>query len=171
MARVKLSAPWDEFYNEVNELFRYDDEVRVVFFEEQKTIKLYVDNPAKAEALQKLLPQKKEWGKVVLLIEVIPSNKEKKTELTRSIWSVAFTSNTAVSFIYTIDGIFSNPLTYVVFVNEVVQYFNDNLGDINGNRSTLYEDIARDVFENVDATFFCTDTPEGLENPKFERVL
>ena len=171
MARVKLSAPWDEFYNEVNELFRYDDEVRVVFFEEQKTIKLYVDNPAKAEALQKLLPQKKEWGKVVLLIEVIPSNKEKKTELTRSIWSVAFTSNTAVSFIYTIDGIFNNPLTYVVFVNEVVQYFNDNLGDINGNRSTLYEDIARDVFGHVDGTFFCTDTPEGLESPKFERVL
>ena len=161
MARVKLSAPWDEFYNEVNELFKYDKEVRVVFFEEQKTIKLYVDNPAKAEALQKLLPQKKEWGKVVLLIEVIPSNKEKKTKLTRSIWSVAFEGNTAVSFIYTIDGIFSNPLTYVVFVNEVVQYFNDNLGDINGNRSTLYEDIARDVFENVDATFFCTDTPEG----------
>lgn len=171
MARVKLSAPWDEFYSEVNELFKYDDEVRVVFFEEQKTIKLFVDNPAKAEALQKLLPQKKEWGKVVLLIEVIPSNKEKKTELTRSIWSVAFTGNTAVSFIYTIDGIFNNPLTYVVFVNEVVQYFNDNLGDINGNRSTLYEDIARDVFGHVDATFFCTDTPEGLESPKFERVL
>lgn len=171
MARVKLSAPWDEFYNEVNELFRYDDEIKVVFFEEQKTIKLYVDNPAKAEALHKLLPQKKEWGKVALLIEVIPSNNEKKTELTRNIWSVAFTGNTAVSFIYTIDGIFSNPLTYVVFVNEVVQYFNDNLGDINGNRSTLYEDIARDVFENVDATFFCTDTPEGLENPKFERVF
>ena len=60
MARVKLSAPWDEFYNEVNELFKYDEEVRVVFFEEQKTIKLYVDNPAKAEALQKLLHQKKE---------------------------------------------------------------------------------------------------------------
>lgn len=171
MARVKLSAPWDEFYNEVNELFKYDEEVRVVFFEEQKTIKLFVDNPAKAEALQKLLPQKKEWGKVVLLIEVIPSNKERKTELTRSIWSVAFEGNTAVSFIYTIDGIFSNPLTYVVFVNEVVQYFNDNLGDINGNRSTLYEDIARDVFGHVDATFFCTDTPEGLENPKFERVF
>lgn len=171
MARVKLSAPWDEFYNEVNELFKYDDEVRVVFFEEQKKIKLFVDNPAKAEALQKLLPQKKEWGKVVLLIEVIPSNKEKKTELTRSIWSVAFTGNTAVSFIYTIDGIFNNPLTYVVFVNEVVQYFNDNLGDINGNRSTLYEDIARDVFGHVDGTFFCTDTVEGLENPKFERVF
>lgn len=171
MARVKLSAPWDEFYNEVNELFKYDEEVRVVFFEEQKKIKLFVDNPSKAEALQKLLPQKKEWGKVVLLIEVIPSNNEKKTELTRSIWSVAFEGNTAVSFIYTIDGIFSNPLTYVVFVNEVVQYFNDNLGDINGNRSTLYEDIARDVFENVDATFFCTDTPDGLENPKFERVF
>ena len=171
MARVKLSAPWDEFYSEVNELFKYDEEVRVVFFEEQKKIILYVDNPAKAEALHKLLPQKKEWGKVVLLIEVIPSNKEKKTELTRSIWSVAFEGNTAVSFIYTIDGIFSNPLTYVVFVNEVVQYFNDNLGDINGNRSMLYEDIARDVFEHVDTTFFCTDTPEGLENPKFERVF
>lgn len=171
MARVKLLAPWDEFYNEVNELFKYDEEVRVVFYEDKKTIKLFVDNPAKAEALQKLLPQKREWGNVTLLIEVIPSNKEKKTELTRSIWSVVFEGNTAVSFIYTIDGIFNNPLTYVVFVNEVVQYFNDDLGDINGNCSTLYQEIAKDVFGYVDGTFFCTDTVEGLENPKFERVF
>ena len=39
-----------------------------------------------------------------------------------------------------------NSFTYVVFEKEVVQYWNDNLGDINGLRSTLYQDLAKEIF-------------------------
>lgn len=44
-----------------------------------------------------------------------------------------------------------------LLLKEVVQYFNDNIGDINGNCSTLYEIIARDIFPNVNGIYFCTE--------------
>jgi len=55
-------------------------------------------------------------------------------------------------------------LTYVLFKNKVVQYFIDNIGDYNGMKSTLYEDIARDIFEDVDGVFFCTALPDNLSS-------
>ena len=45
---------------------------------------------------------------------------------------------------------------YVIFQKEVVQFFTDDLTDIYGLCSTLYQDIAKDVFENVGGVFFCT---------------
>ena len=55
-----------------------------------------------------------------------------------------------------------NPITYVVFVNEVVQYFNDDLGDVYGQCSTLYQEIAKDVFGETEGVFFCTDVEEPV---------
>lgn len=60
----------------------------------------------------------------------------------------------------TVDGIMTNPMTFIVFQNKVVQYWNDDLGDINGNCSTLYQTVAKDVFGDVEGIFFCTDTPK-----------
>lgn len=48
-------------------------------------------------------------------------------------------------------------LTYVVFEAKVVQFFNDDIGDINGIKSTLYEDIAEEVFEKKEGIYFCTN--------------
>ena len=50
----------------------------------------------------------------------------------------------------------TNPLTYVVLKKEVVQFFNDNLNDIHGLETTLYQTIAKDVFDGT-GVFFCTD--------------
>ena len=46
-------------------------------------------------------------------------------------------------------------MSFAVFAKEVVQYYNDDLTDINGLKSTLYEDIARDVFD-IDGINYCT---------------
>lgn len=58
------------------------------------------------------------------------------------------------------EGIFSNPITYIVFKNKVVQFWNDDLSDIYGNRSTLYQDIAKEIFGESSGIFFCTDKEE-----------
>ena len=49
---------------------------------------------------------------------------------------------------------------YVIFANKVVQYFNDSLSDAHGVCSTLYQDIARDVFGDDCGVYFCTDLEE-----------
>jgi hypothetical protein len=46
---------------------------------------------------------------------------------------------------------------YVLFAREVVSYFNDNLADLNGLTSTLYQNLAEEVFPNHGGVFFCTE--------------
>ena len=62
----------------------------------------------------------------------------------------------------TVDLLYQRPITYVVFRNEVVQYYTDDLGDYFGMASTLYEDIARDLFSEVDGIYFCTNTEKPV---------
>ena len=157
--KIKMSPPWYNFYREMMALFGEDPDINVVFDEDNNVIKLYVENHDKADALEQILPKEKEFGNITVCIEVIPKNKEMgKADLYRK----AFEGNPAYSFTATVDGIMTNPLHYVVFKNRVVQYWSDNLGDINGNTSTLYENIARDVFGETDNVCFNTDTKDNL---------
>lgn len=163
MPIIKKSAPWVTYYREVDELFKKDEEVFVVLDGENTELKIYVNNQSKASAIQYLMPTEKEFGNVILKIEVIPANgmKIRNVDETNILDIVcdAFRENDAV---YTVTGVRSMfDLIYVIFRKEVVQYFDDNLGDINGNCSTLYEVIARDVFRDVGVKY-CTDC--GKEN-------
>jgi len=155
MAKVGLSAPWVEFYDEVEALFKEDKEIKTVYDEDNKIIKVYVSNATKAEALTQLLPAERIFGKVTVQVQVIPANT--LDFVPRNLFAVAFEGNPALSFVQDVTGVFENPISYVVFKNKVVQYWNDNLGDIYGNRSTLYQEIAKDVFGDQQGVFFCTD--------------
>lgn len=154
MVNVNLSSPWVIYYKELDALFKGDPDIKVVFDELKNTIKLYVQGESKAEALNQLLPTEKEFGNVTIRIEVLPANKFLKSSI--SLYEDAFKGNPALSFVKNItNGVYS--FDYVVFKPEVVQFFNDDLSDINGNCSTLYQDIAKDIFGETDGVFFCTD--------------
>lgn len=160
MARLGLAAPWVIFYREIEAMFVDDPEVRVIYDEEHNEIKLYVNNGAKADALSTLLPQVKTFGNVELKITVIPANDHVKYFLNEgNIYETAFEGNPALSYIRIVGGIFSNDIVYIVFVNKVVQYYSDDLGDVNGMTSTLYQEIAKDIFGEREGIFFCTDLP------------
>ena len=158
MTKVRLSAPWITFYNEIKALFERDPEIDIEYDDENSTIKLYVENEEKAEALQELLPAERKFGNVTVNVTVIPPNKlvAKKA----SLFKKAFQGNPAFVLEQTVEGVFTNPVSYIVFAREVVQYWIDDLGDLHGIWSTLYEDIARDVFEEPDGVFFCTQAGE-----------
>lgn len=165
MARLNLSPPWNTRVDEITALFKNDPEIHVVYNEEKYDLKLYVDSANKAAALTQLLPEEYEFGNVVLTVEVIPANHKLGAmhfNSNEQLFEYAFQGNEALSFTKTIEGIFSNNLTYVVFKNEVVQYFNDNLADIYGMCSTLYQEIAKNVFGETEGIFFCTDKPNSF---------
>lgn len=163
MAIIKKSAPWVTYYRGVDALFKKDKEVFVVFDEENVELKIYVKDQIKASAIQYLMPTEKEFGNVVLKIDVIPANgKELREVSTSNIVTIAcdaFRDNDAVYMVTDVRAVFD--LVYVIFRKEVVQFFDDNIGDINGNYSTLYEVIARDVFKDIGIKY-CTDC--GKEN-------
>ena len=175
MAKLKISSPWVTFYHEICAMFEYDPDVHIVYDEEKNNVNVYVEDPWKASALTVLLPCKKEFGNVTLGISVIPANCEgcelcevcedcdDECEPTgEDLFESAFSNNGAFSYVRVVSGVFTNPIIYVVFKKKVVQYFNDDLGDAHGVCSTLYQEIAKDIFEHVDGVSYCTDTEDPV---------
>lgn len=158
MAVLKKSSPWVAFYREVDALFKHDDDVFVVFDEENYELCIYVNGESKASAIDFMMPKAKVFGNITVSVKVIPANeydidKFKDMDLAEIAHS-AFDGNDAVEDIVSFEMPFIS-LVYVVFEKSVVQYFDDNIGDINGNCSTLYETIAKNVFNDVGLRF-CT---------------
>ena len=156
MALLKLSAPWHVYYKELCALFDEDREVRIVYDTDGQIIDIYVDNQVKADAMTELLPNVKDFGTVQLQINVIPANKTGFRRSKPATFTALFENNPIVNNIFTVD-MMTNTMTYIVFRKEVVQYYNDNLGDANGVCSTLYQDIASRIFEEKEGIYFCTD--------------
>lgn len=163
MASINLLSLWAIYVRELEQLFKYDPEVHVVYDSEKRLVTLYVDDDNKAAALEKLIPERVEFGSVVLLISIahdapasLPVDRLTNAEL----YKYALQHNGALSFIKTIHGVLSSDLTYVVFRHEIVQYFTDDLGDVYGQTSTLFQNIARHIFSLIPSVFFCTDVPE-----------
>lgn len=143
----------------MNALFGKDPEIHFDFDEDENEVTLRVDNPTKAAALQELLPEAVDFGNVTLYITVVPGN---ATYTKADLFRIAFTGNPVFSFVKTVnDDTFSFPTSYCIFKNEVVQYPADDLSSYYGLQSTLYENIAEEVFDDMhDGIYFCTDLPE-----------
>ena len=142
-------------------LFEQDPEIHFDFNDEDDELIMRVDNPTKAAALDELLPGSVKFGDVTLYITVVPGN---VTYTKADLFRIAFTGNPAFSFVESIndDETISFPANYCVFKNEVVQFPADDLSSYYGVKSTLYEDIAKEVFDGRhDGVYFCTDLPES----------
>lgn len=165
MARLKLSPPWSIFYDEIRVMFQKDPEVRVVMDEDNKTIYLFVNNPKKSAALAQILEQEIKLGRIMLKVQVPPPDGAGEYEFKNGVelYQAAFENNPRLSYVQPKTSIFDTSF-YVVFKNEVVQYFNDDISDINSQCSTLAECIARDIFVGDEIPNFCTDFPEPPVN-------
>lgn len=163
---MKLSPPWTKFYKELEALFKDDPGIKMAFEEPKDEsgykIKLYVEGANKAEALSELLPTVKQFGNVTVYINVIPANFNKEDIV--QLYRAAFEGNPAFSYAETVTGISAPNFNYIVFEPEVVQFFNDDLSDINGYCSTLYQEIAKDVFVERLGVYFCTDINNDVAN-------
>lgn len=160
---LELSPPWDEYYREVDALFGEDPDVKIDMNDEDCELTLYVEGQDKADAISSLLPTEQVFGNVTLKVTVVPANEGPKTKL--DLIKDAFEGNPAFSYATTINILYANPVSFVVFKNKVVQYFNDDLSDVNGNRSTLYQEIAKEIIGEGDGIYFCTDTPDNIGKP------
>lgn len=156
--KITLSPPWVTYYRKINALFGEDPKIKVSFDADKYIIKLYVEGTEKADAISNILPKEKVFGNVTVKIKVIPANLTKRNNL--ETFKAAFKDSPVLSYTKTVDGVLSS-VSYVVFNNNVVQFFNDDISDINGVTSTLYQDIARELFEDS-GVFFCTDVPAGF---------
>ena len=166
MAIINLQPGWDERYNELVQMFLYDDEVHVIYDRDNLEVKVYVNDAIKADALYKVLKHEHVFGNVTLKVTVVPPNAlDDEADAgydTAELYEAAFAGNPVLSFVRDIKGQFS--ATYVVFIKMIAQFFNDNLEDVYGNKSMLYADMAKDIF--AEPAFFCTDIDDLVPDPE-----
>lgn len=150
---VWLSAPWYTYYHELEALFGQDPEISMDFNEDKGdyTVTMHVRNEEKEYALMQLLPTVKSFGSIAVRIRVIPSNVEYESDY--DLLLKALKDNPVFA-----KGIKEEmtDYNYILFKKEVVEFFNDELGDPYGFRFTLFQDIANDVFANAHNVFFST---------------
>ena len=165
-----IKSPWVLYFEKMKCLFGGDKEIRLDFDEEDMVISIRVDNPMKASALSRLIPYEVSFGTVTVNIGVIPNNSAMSREQLSKDASLievihaALEGNSAVAQIRPVSrGLFRN-LCYCVFKKEVVQYGADNIGDINGNESTLMQNIAAEIFAYANGIYFCTSEGDNGAN-------
>ena len=152
--KTKLSPPWVTFANEVRALFEHDNEVSILFDQDEMEISLYVAAPEKAEALTALLKPQQTFGNVTVKVTVIPGNGigMKYPELVKT----AFAGNKALYWFEEVDSPFGH-FAYCVWDARPAQFYDDNLASPWGYKTMLLEDIARDVLKDDLGLFHCTE--------------
>lgn len=152
MEKLQLSSPWVEYYHKLCTLFSHDPEVHPTMTNDPAEITLRVDNQVKADALAKLLPAEMTWGNVTVPVKVVPANEGTKANLLRN----ALHGNGAVSEIDDYETVYGD-YTCVMFVPIVAQYYNDNMRDPNGITTTIYQELAKEIFGEDMGVVYCTE--------------
>lgn len=163
--RLKISPPWAIYVRKLEALLDGDPQIAFNINYQENAIVIACNNGDKVTALQKILPEKAEFGNVVfdVIIDGVPSNRAFKNK--KELFDVAFEGNPV--YAYSVSPVDDNynwfDITYVVFKNYVVQFFADNLNDCHGIISTLYQNLAEELLTGsaTQGVFFNTDVEVG----------
>lgn len=156
---VSLSAPWTTYVHELEMMLGDDPDISILYDETLREVKIYVEGEKKARALAKLLNSKVTFGNCTLTVTVIFSNNEENKDIL-DVFHDAFEGNPV--FVRTISA--ESPLgkhRFVMLRNAVAQFYNDQMDDPFGNKSMLYQEIAKDIFDRDLAVNYCTEPLVG----------
>ena len=174
MNHLRLSAPWYNYVHKIGVLFEGDTLLKLRFDENNLVLTIEsIDNDGdKVAALLKLLPAEKTFGDITVKIKILGTPTDRVFRSNRELFEAAFKNNNAFGYCVCAadDGSYYFSGTYVVFKNTVVQFYCDNLADPRGIISTLYADIAAEVFADADVNtalglYYCTDAVGRIHTP------
>ena len=159
-----LESPWCAFHKKVKAIFNGDPDIIVGDLYEADgdtdyAFDIEFKNHEKFLAADRLLPGVKTFGNVTL--GIILYDEENAEADVIGLFETLFTGNPNVRDVIRKKDRTGCEWNYVVFEPEVIQFFDDNLADYQGNWSGLAQDIAPEVFaENCRGVNFCT----GVKN-------
>ena len=171
MMNLKLEAPWYTYQKKVKALFERDPEIKVrdiVLPEDGRADYLFdieVRNHEKFLALDRVFPKCVQFGNVTLAINLYDEENSAGADDVLALYETIFKGNPIVKDVRMVVDQTGTKHGFVRFQPEVIQFFDDDLYDYEGNWSGLAQDIAREVF--VDETrgiHFCTATVKEAEN-------
>ena len=149
--RLKILPPWSVYIKKMEALFDGDPQIafNVDWDGRNPSVVLTTNNGDKAAALLVLLPEEKKFGNVTLKIGVdCPHVSNIAFTTAKELFETVFDGNPAFAGVITPGDYWYVDFTYVGFKNCVIQLSCDNLLDPRGLISTLYQDIASEIFED-----------------------
>ena len=156
-----VEAPWYTWRKKIYKLFELDPEITVANDFNEIADRVYqldisTTNHEKFIALQRVLPHTKAFGNITVLHHLIDDSGVNPTS-SIEVYETLFQGNPILKDVKDVVDVFDTHHGYVRFWPQVLQFFNDDLTDYNGNWSGLAQDIARELFDNlsIDVTF-CT---------------
>lgn len=159
LKNYNLCAPWVERYAKISAFFKEDKDVVVILDAPEKNVRVYVKTTEKAEALDHIMKKElrdSESDTLLCTVSVIPPNDSVAPFLDgKDVIKEAFKGNPIMRRIE--QGTFPFGFTYVIFQPKVVRYHNDSLAEWDQCGSTLYQEIAKEIFEPQDGVFWTTD--------------
>lgn len=175
MVKLRLEAPWYTFQKKMKALFALDPKIEVGDIyqpdngEADYAFDIEVKDHEKFIALDRALPSVKVYGNVTLRINLFDEENSLKDPAI-DLYKTIFDGNPIVKNIKELVDLAGVSHSYVRFKPEVIQFFDDDLTDYNGNWSGLAQDIAKEVFENASWQInFCTadihETGDYVEKP------
>ena len=148
MSKFKLEAPWYTFRKKVFSLFENDPDISVgPLYEANEdgfdyVFDIDVLNHEKFLALDRVFPKVKEFGNVRLGIFLFDEENANGENYIISLFETIFEGNPILKDIRQLEDKTGTRHGYVRFQPEVIQFFDDNIADYNGNGSGLAQDIA-----------------------------
>ena len=163
MKKPNLKAPWYTYQNKLKALFERDPDIIVGDIYEMGdgefdyALDIEVRNHEKYEALDRTLKVDLEFGNVTLGISLYDAVNSEPADAGIELFSTIFRGNPIVKDIKDIKDFTGTEHCFIEFQPEVIQFYNDDIADYNGNWSGLAQDIAREVFgDEVRGVHFCT---------------
>lgn len=150
-----LSPPWYVYANKVEAIFTLDKTTEVSFSEKDMKLTLKVKGTNKANAIEKLLCSKKEFGNVTVDIEVIKIPENDSLTDDKTLVEQAFYQNPAfVEIVKTTDPDY----TYAGFAYSIAQVYADDISNPYGDLMITWADLADEILVNKDV-HFCYTVP------------
>ena len=163
MKKPNLKAPWYTYQNKLKALFERDPDITVGDIyepgdgESDYAIDIEVRNHEKYEALDRTLKAELYFGNITLGIIIYDMVNSEPTDAGIELFTTIFRGNPIVKDIKEAKDFTDTKHCFIEFQPEVVQFYNDEIADYNGNWSGLAQDIAREVFgDEVRGVHFCT---------------
>ena len=163
MVKLRLEAPWNTYQKKVKALFERDPDItvgEVCETEDGRTDYVFdieVRDHDKFLALDRLLPKERKFGNVTLGIILYDEENRDVADESISLYETIFKGNPILKDIKDVVDQTGTRHGFVRFQPEVIQFFDDDISDFNGNWSGLAQDIAREVFsEGYRGIHFCT---------------
>ena len=168
MKNLRIEAPWYSFQKKVKALFEQDPDITVgevvemTGGEAQYGFDIEVRNHKKFLALDSVFPKTKTFGNVTIGITLYDEENGLKQDNVVEPYRAIFEGNPIVDDIRDVTDFTGTRHGYVLFAPKVIQFFDDNAADYNGNWSGLAQDIAREVFsDEFRGIHFCTAEVAG----------